>query len=150
MALTYAYLCMFESRPRQYSLHAPLQPYSCLKAFRLFWGRTDLRSSAGELGSVFLGSSSIPTLMCSSALFIQSTLEGSFITGGWGCLCLNHLCVFTTWMMVRQAWGGSYCLSDSTDFLRGFGEALLTKILWRDLFFPLLHSSVSLGFVLAR
>jgi len=64
-----------------------------LKALRLLCGRTCLRFSTGELGSGFLRSSSMPTLICSSALLLQGTLEGSFITGSWGCLFLNHLCL---------------------------------------------------------
>ena len=38
--------------------------------------------------------------------------------------------------MASQAWGRAYCINDSIDFLRGFEDALLTKIRQCDLFSP--------------
>lgn len=47
-------------------------------------------------------------------------MEGSFITGGWGCLSLIHLA-----LDIDLITGLAHCTDSSVDFLRGFGDGLL-------------------------
>lgn len=59
-------------------------------------------------------------------LLLQGSLEGSFITGGWGCSSLIHPGLHINLMSAGEQSLAYY--TNSMDFLRGFGDGLLTEI----------------------